>query len=78
MNDKVFEEVKKKTNVDKDTIISLAQMIQNNGFKDEKTLKEVISKLSAMTGKNVSPELENKIINTILEDKVPKNIDKLF
>lgn len=78
MNDKVFEEVKKKTNVDKDTIVSLAQMIQNNGFKDEKTLKEVISKLSAMTGKNVSPELENKIINTILEDKVPKNIDKLF
>lgn len=78
MDDKMFEKVEKKTHVDKDTIVSLAQLVQNNGLKDEKTLKEVISKLSSMTGKSVSPELEEKIINTIIDDKVPKNIDKLF
>ena len=78
MEDKLFEKVEKKTNVDKDTIISLAQMVEQNGLKDEKTLKEVISKLSNLTGKEVSPALEDKIINTILEDKVPTNIDKLF
>lgn len=78
MDDKMFEKVEKKTHVDKDTIVSLAQLVQNNGLKDEKTLKEVISKLSSMTGKSVSPELEEKIINTIIDDKVPNNIDKLF
>ena len=78
MNDNLFEKVEKKTKVDKDTIISLAHMVEENGLKDEKTLKEVIAKLSTMTGKNVSPELESKIISTILEDKVPNNIDKLF
>ena len=78
MDDNMFEKVEKKTNVDKDTIISLAQKIQDNGLKDEKTLREVINKLSNMTGKNVPLEVEDKIINTILEDKVPKNIDKLF
>ena len=78
MDDKVFDKVQKKTNVDKDTIISLASMVQENGLKDEKTLREVISKLSSMTGKDVSKDMEDKIINTILEDKVPKNIDKLF
>ena len=78
MNDKMFENVEKRTNVDKDTLISLAKKVEENGLKDEKTLKEVISKLSELTGKSVSPELEDKIINTIIEDKVPKNIDSLF
>lgn len=78
MNDKMFEKVEKRTNIDKDTLISLAKKVEENGLKDEKTLKEVIAKLSELTGKSVSPELEDKIINTIVEDKVPKNIDTLF
>ena len=78
MDDKMFEKVEKRTHVDKDTILSLAQKLSENGLKDEKTLRDVISKLSQMTGKTVNPNLEDKIINTILEDKVPQNIDKLF
>lgn len=78
MDDKVFDKVKKKTNVDKDTIISLAKKINDNGLKDENTLRDVITKLSFMTGKDVSKEMEDKIINAIVEDKVPKNIEKMF
>lgn len=73
-----FDKVKKKTNVDKDTIISLAKMVNENGLKDEKTLRTVINKLSIMTGKNVDKDLEDKIINTIKEDKVPKNVKDMF
>ena len=73
-----FDKVKKKTNIDKDTIISMAQMINDNGLKDEKTLRMVIRKLSLMTGKDVSNELEDKIITTIKEDKVPKNVEGMF
>ena len=46
--------------------------------EDEKTLKEVISELSNLTGKPVSKEQEEKIINTIVNDNIPKNIDKMF
>ena len=31
-----------------------------------------------MTGKEVSKEQEDKIINTIVTDNVPKNVDKMF
>ena len=31
-----------------------------------------------MTGKNVSKEQEDKIVNTVVNDKVPKDIDKLI
>ena len=78
MKDELFEKVEKKTNVDKDTIVELAQKVNDNGLKDEKTLREVIQKLSNMTGKEVSNEMEEKIIKTVLEDKVPTNVDKMF
>ena len=76
--DNFFKRVENKTNVDKNTIRSLAKKLQNNNMKDEKTLREVIQEISSMTGKEVSKEKENKIINAIVKDNVPKDIDKMF
>lgn len=76
--DNFFKRVENKTNVNKDTILSLAQKIQNTNMKDEKTLREVIREISKVTGKEVSQEKEDKIINNIIKDNVPKNIDKMF
>ncbi len=76
--DNFFKKVENKTNVDKDTILSLAKKIQDGNMKDEKTLKEVINELSNLTGKPVTKEQEEKIINTIVNDNIPKGIDKMF
>ncbi len=76
--DNFFKRVEKKTSVDKNTIMSLAKKIQNANMKDEKTLREVVQEISSMTGKEVSKEKEDKIVNAILKDNVPKNIDKMF
>ena len=78
LKEEVFENVEKKTNVDKDTIISLAEQVHNNGLKDEKTLRNVIHQLSDMTGKEVSKDMEEQIIKTVIEDKVPKDIENMF
>ena len=77
-SDSLFKKVESKTNVDKDTIISLASKLQNGNMKDENTLKEVINTLAQMTGKNVTKEQEEKIINAVMNDKVPKNLDKYY
>ena len=77
-NDNFFKKVEKKTKVDKNTIISLAEKLQNGNMKDEKVLREVISTLSKMTGKKVTKEQEEKIIERIVNDKVPKGVDKMF
>lgn len=76
--DSFFEKVEKKTKVDKNTILSLAGKLQNGNMKDKNTLKEVIQTLSKMTGKQVSKEQEEKIISTIIEDKVPQDVGKMF
>ena len=77
-SDNFFKKIESKTNVSKDTILSLANKLQGSNMKDEATLKEVISDLAKMTGREVSKEKEQKIIDTILNDNVPKNLDKFL
>lgn len=77
-SDRFFKKIENKTNVDKNTILSLADKLQKGNMKDETTLKEVINDLAQMTGRKVSKEKEQKIIDTILNDKVPKDLDKFL
>lgn len=76
--DSLFKKIEKKTNVSKETILSLANKVQNSNMKDEKVLRELIKEIGEVAGKEVSEEKTNKIINTIIEDKVPTNIDKML
>ena len=77
-SDNFFKKIENKTNVNKDTILSLANKLQQGNLKDEAILKEVINDLSKMTGREVSKEKEQKIIDTIMNDKVPKDLDKFL
>ncbi len=76
--DSFFKKVEKKTNVNKDTILSLAKKLQNSNMKDETVLRDMVHEISSLTGKEVSKEKEDKIINAIVKDNVPKDIDKMF
>lgn len=78
MNDKLLDKVSKKTSVDKNLIVSLAEKLSKSNMKDEKVLNEVISSLEGATGKKITKETKEKIIKTIKEDKIPNNIDKMF
>lgn len=77
-SDGFFNRIEKKTNVNKETILDLAKKLQQNDLKNENTLREIIQELSKMTGKTVSKEKEDKIVNAVVNDKVPKDIDKLI
>jgi len=77
-NDEFFNKVEKKTKVNKKNILDLAEKLNNGNMKNENTIREVIGTLSKITGKNISKEKEDRIIETILKDKVPKSIDKMF
>ncbi len=77
-SDSFFNKVEKKTNVGKDTILELADKLQKTDLKNEQTLREVIQTLGQMTGKEVSKEKEDKIISAVVNDQVPKDINKFF
>ncbi len=77
-SDSFFNKIEKKTNVGKQTILDLAAKLQKSDLKNEQTLREVIKELGQMTGKEVSKEKEDKIIEAVVNDKVPKDIDKMI
>lgn len=77
-SDNFFKRVEKKTNVNKETILDLAKKLQEGNLKDEGTLREVIGELSKMTGREVSEENKKKIIDAVVNDNVPKDIDKMI
>lgn len=76
--DNFFDKIEKKTSVGKDTILDLAAKLQKSDLKNEATLREVIHELGDMTGKPVSKEKENKIIQTVMNDQVPQDLDKFI
>lgn len=78
LSDSFFNKVEKKTNVKKSTILELAKKLQGDNMKNENNLREVIHELSKMTGKEVSKEQEDKIISAVVNDNIPKNVDKMF
>ena len=78
INDNVFNKIEKKTNVSKENIINIASKLNEGNMKDPNTLSDIIHELANLTGKNVSKEKEDKIIELIVNDKVPKNIDDMI
>ena len=77
-SDSFFKKVEKKTNIGKDTILALASKLQQSDLKNEATLREIIHELGNMTGRDVSKEKEDKIVEAVVNDKVPKDIEKLI
>ena len=75
-SDVFFKNVEKKTNVNKETILSLAKKLQDGNMKNENKIKEVIHDISRITGREVSKEKEDKIVNAIINDNVPKDLGK--
>ena len=78
MNDNLFQRVENKTKINKETILALASKLQNGNMKNKDTLREVIDELSLLTGRNVNDTKKDKIINAIVNDKVPDNVEKNF
>ena len=78
MSDNLFDKIVKKTNVKKEDILNLAKSIQSPDLKDEKNLRRIIKEVGKMAGKEVSKEKEEKIIEAVKQDKVPKKFDNVL
>lgn len=74
----VFDEINKKSSIDKNTIFDIADSIKSADLSDEKVLRKLIRDISKVANKPVSKDLEDKIVKKIKNDGVPSNINDLF
>lgn len=78
ISDNMFKKIEKKTNVDKNTILSLAEKLQNSNMKNEDVLRDVVKQLSVITGKEISKEKEDKIIKAVITSDVSKDVENML
>ena len=77
-NDSIFEKVESKTNVKKDDIVKLAKSISCKDLNDEKNLRKLIKDVGKLVGRDVGKEKEEKIIQAIKKDKLPKDLKNIM
>ncbi|MBS4198704.1 stage VI sporulation protein F [Bacillus sp. FJAT-49732] len=68
MENQFFKNIEKKTGVNMNDIFELANSLQNANFKDEKTVRRIIKRVSELANKPVPKELEDKMVQTIIQD----------
>ena len=68
MDNGFFKNIEKKTGVNMKDIFDLANSLQNANFKDEKTVRNVIRRVSQIANKPVNQETEDKIVQSIVAD----------
>lgn len=78
ITDSFLNKVEKKTNVSKESILSLASRLKGSNLKDEKTIRGVIEELSKLTGKEVTKLQSDKIVEAVIGDKIPSNLENMI
>ncbi|WP_089751447.1 stage VI sporulation protein F [Halobacillus alkaliphilus] len=73
----LFDKFEKKTGVKMDEVFKLARSLQGANFKDEKTVRNVVNKVSALANRRVSKQKEDMIVKAILDGKVPKDLSSI-
>ncbi|WP_160720793.1 stage VI sporulation protein F [Bacillus sp. USDA818B3_A] len=68
MDNGFFKNIEKKTGVNMKDIFDLANSLQNANFKDEKTVRNVIKRVSQIANKPVSKDMEDQIVKSIVND----------
>ncbi len=77
MDNGFFKNIEKKTGVNMKDVFELANSLQHANFRDEKTVRGVIKKVSRLANKPVSKDLEDQIVKTIINDGSKLNFDTI-
>ncbi len=77
MEQSFFKQVEKKTGVSFEELMTLAQAIQYADFSNEKQVRKIVRKVGKLAKKDVSPELETKIVESIIKDGRSLSLDSI-
>ena len=72
-----FNSIEKKTGVSMEEIFALANAIQHADFKNEKHVRKIVRRVGKISNRDISKELEDKIVNSILQDGDSLDLDKI-
>ena len=73
-----LDKVVKKTNVNKNEILKLANDLQSKNLNDENDIRDFIMPVAKVTNKTISPSKVDKLVMMIKSNKIPNDINKMM
>lgn len=77
MADSFFRQIERKTGLDFEEILALANAISYADFTDERQVRKIVRKVSEVANRPVSREMESKLVQSILQDGQSLSLDQL-
>lgn len=77
MSHELFNNVEKKTGVNKNELFGLVDSLKGANLKDEKTVRGLIRQVGRMANKPVSKEVEDKLVHSIMSNNIPIDLAAL-
>lgn len=77
LSGKFFDNLEKKTNVRKDDLLRLANKVSHANFQDEETVRNLIADVARLANVDVSKEKEDRIVDAIVNNKIPADLSQL-
>ncbi|MGM8211629.1 stage VI sporulation protein F [Virgibacillus sp. W0430] len=72
-----FDKIEQNSNIKQADIYKIANSVKNADFSDEKTVRNLVQHLSRMANKRISKDKEDKIVQTIIQNKLPTDMQSL-
>ena len=73
-----LDKVVKKTNVNKNEILKLANDLQSKNLNDENDIRDFIMSVARVTNKTISHSKVEKLVTMIKSNKIPNDINKMM
>jgi len=77
MNRGFFNSIEQKTGVSMEEIFALANAIQHADFTSEKQVRKIVRRVSKVSNRQITQELEDKLVQSIIQDGASLDLDKI-
>ncbi|WP_339227965.1 stage VI sporulation protein F [Oceanobacillus sp. FSL K6-2867] len=73
----MFDKIQKNSNINPEDVLKVADSVKNANFSDERTVRGLVRHLAKMADKPMTKEKEDKIVQAIVNNKMPGDMQSL-
>ncbi|WP_173916291.1 stage VI sporulation protein F [Halobacillus sp. Marseille-Q1614] len=73
----IFDHLQNKANINPEEVFKVADSVKNADFTDEKVVRRLVRQLATIANKPVSKKKEDKIVEAIVNQNMPLDMNTL-
>lgn len=73
----IFDHIQRQSDISPTEIMQVAQSVQNMDLSNEKNVRDLVERLAKMAGKPLPEEKKDQIVEMIMNQNMPLNLEAL-